>query len=80
MRKLVIGQFEFVSWFAKTAKLSHSTTPRVRTVDAFIEQPRGRRSRTYLARYGQTFKDRAVARLLPPQIAALEVVAREVGV
>jgi len=33
-----------------------------------------------LARYGQAFKDRAVARLLPPESAALEVVAREVGV
>ena len=33
-----------------------------------------------MARYGQSFKDRAVARLLPPESAALEVVAREVGV
>jgi transposase len=33
-----------------------------------------------LARYGQTFKDRAVARLLPPESAALEEVAREIGV
>ena len=33
-----------------------------------------------LARYGQAFKDRAVARLLPPESAALELVAREVGV
>jgi transposase-like protein len=33
-----------------------------------------------LARYGQAFKDRAVARLLPPQSAALDVVARDVGV
>jgi transposase-like protein len=33
-----------------------------------------------VARYGQAFKDRAVARLLPPESAALEVVAREVGV
>ena len=33
-----------------------------------------------LARYGQAFKDRAVARLLPPESAALEVVAREVGI
>lgn len=30
--------------------------------------------------YGQAFKDKAVARLLPPESAALEVVAREVGV
>ena len=33
-----------------------------------------------MARYGQTFKDRAVARLLPPESAAAELVAREVGV
>ena len=33
-----------------------------------------------LARYGQTFKDRAVARLLPPESAAIDVVAREVGI
>ncbi|ROZ66242.1 IS3 family transposase [Ramlibacter sp. WS9] len=33
-----------------------------------------------MARYGQAFKDRAVARLLPPESAAVEVVAREVGV
>ena len=33
-----------------------------------------------MARYGQVFKDRAVARLLPPESAALEVVAREVGI
>ena len=33
-----------------------------------------------MARYGQSFKNKAVARLLPPESAALEVVAREVGV
>ena len=33
-----------------------------------------------MARYGQTFKNRAVARLLPPEGAAAEVVAREVGI
>jgi len=33
-----------------------------------------------MARYGQAFKDRAVARLLPPQCVAVELVAREVGV
>jgi transposase len=33
-----------------------------------------------LARYGQEFKERAVARLLPPESAAVEVVAREIGV
>ena len=33
-----------------------------------------------MARYGQTFKDRAVARLLPPESAAIDVVARETGI
>jgi transposase len=33
-----------------------------------------------VARYGQEFKDRAVARLLPPESAAVEAVAREIGV
>ena len=33
-----------------------------------------------VARYGQAFKDKAVARLLPPESAALEVVSREEGV
>jgi transposase len=33
-----------------------------------------------VARYGQSFKDRAVARLLPPEGASVEVVAREVGI
>jgi len=33
-----------------------------------------------LARYGQAFKDRAVARLLPPESAASDLVAREVGI
>ena len=33
-----------------------------------------------MARYGQTFKNRAVARLLPPVWPAAEVVAREVGI
>ena len=33
-----------------------------------------------MARYGQTFKNRAVARLLPPESAAAQVVAKEVGI
>ena len=33
-----------------------------------------------MARYGQTFKNRAVARLLPPESAELDAVAREVGI
>lgn len=33
-----------------------------------------------MARYGREFKERAVARLLPPESAAIDVVAREFGV
>ena len=33
-----------------------------------------------MARYGQSFKDRVVARLLPPESATLELVSKEVGI
>jgi transposase-like protein len=33
-----------------------------------------------VARYGQAFKNRAVARLLPPESASAQDVAREIGV
>src|SRR3954454_15513625 len=33
-----------------------------------------------VARHGQAFRDRIVARLLPPESAAIDVVSREVGV
>ena len=33
-----------------------------------------------MARYGQAFKDRAVARLLPPESAALAVISQETGI
>lgn len=33
-----------------------------------------------MARYGQLFKDRVVARLLPPESSAPDIVSREVGV
>ena len=33
-----------------------------------------------MARYGQAFKDRAVARLLPPESSPVETVSREMGV
>ena len=33
-----------------------------------------------MERYGQTFKDRAGARLLPPESETLELVSKEVGV
>ena len=33
-----------------------------------------------MARYGQAFKDRVVARLLPPESAAPDTISREIGV
>jgi transposase len=33
-----------------------------------------------VARYGQAFKNKAVARLLPPESAAIETVSREAGI
>src|SRR5215212_7411771 len=33
-----------------------------------------------MARYGQAFRDRIVARLLPPESAAIDLVSREAGV
>lgn len=33
-----------------------------------------------MARYGQTYKDRVVARLLPPESSSVDLVSREVGV
>ena len=33
-----------------------------------------------MARYGQAYKDRIVARLLPPESSSVEHVSREVGV
>lgn len=33
-----------------------------------------------MARYGQAFKDRAVARLLPPESAAIDVVSQSLGI
>jgi transposase len=33
-----------------------------------------------VARYGQAYKDRVVARLLPPESSSVEHVSREVGV
>jgi len=59
----------------------HGLIPR-RVWPGFLEPvstSRGRRENT-LARYGQAFKDRAVARLLPPESAALDDVSRDVGI
>lgn len=33
-----------------------------------------------MARYGKAFKDRAVARLLPPESSSVETVSREIGI
>ena len=33
-----------------------------------------------MARYSEPFKNRAVARLLPPESSVVEVVAREIGI
>ncbi|WP_028208686.1 transposase, partial [Paraburkholderia nodosa] len=33
-----------------------------------------------MARYGQAFKDKAVARLLPPESASVEAVANELSI
>ena len=33
-----------------------------------------------MARYGQAYKDRIVARLLPPESSSVERVSREVGI
>lgn len=45
-----------------------------------VEQHSGASEENEVARYGQTFKNRAVARLLPPESAPLDAVAREVGI
>ena len=44
------------------------------------KNPGGGEEGKKLARYGQTFKNRAVARLLPPESAAVELVAMEAGI
>jgi len=41
--------------------------------------PQGRRWRSDVARYGQAFEDGVVARVLPPQRAAADVLARWPG-
>jgi hypothetical protein len=33
-----------------------------------------------MARYGRAFRERAVARLLPPESSSVELVSREIGV
>jgi hypothetical protein len=64
-----------------STRSGYEKAPRVRILVTSIEpRTRGRRRRMEVARYGQAFKDRAVARLLPPESAALEMVAGEVGI
>src|SRR5947209_12586104 len=54
-----------------------SGAPCVRIDVAWIElHTLGQRRGRELARYGQSFKNRAVGRLLPPESASLEEVAR----
>jgi transposase len=60
------------------ARSASSTNPPPRPPPTFFHP--GAKTGDELARYGQAFKDRAVARLLPPESAPLEVVSREVGV
>jgi hypothetical protein len=55
--------------------------PRVRIVVAWIDiDNAGVLCGREVARYGQGFKDKAVARLLPPESAVLEAVTQELGV
>ena len=60
------------------ARSASSTNPQPGAPPHFVDP--GAMTEDELARYGQTFKDRAVARLLPPESAPLEAVARDVGI
>lgn len=68
-----------------TLNLGKIQTTILRSINPTVTPPpmdstRGRGEENELARYGQAFKDRAVARLLPPESAPAEVLAREIGV
>ena len=52
--------------------------PCVKLVVASIEPDGGKEK--LMARYGKAFKERAVARLLPPESASVEEVSRRIGV
>ena len=53
----------------------------VRIVVVSIDpETRGRQRKNEVARYGQSFKDRAVARLLPPESVAVQTLARELSI
>lgn len=58
----------------------HAPAPCVRGVAVRIGLANRGRGTFAVARYGQPFKDRVVARLLPPESAAPDIVSREVGV
>jgi transposase-like protein len=60
------------------ARSASSTNPQPGALPKLVDL--GATTENELARYGQAFKDRAVARLLPPQSASADAVAREVGV
>lgn len=60
------------------ARSASSANPRLRLPPNFPDP--GATTENELARYGQAFKDRAVARLLPPESASPDVVAQEIGV
>ena len=58
-----------------------SPTLCVRIVVVSIDpETRGRQRKNEVARYGQSFKDRAVARLLPPESVAVQTLARELSI
>ena len=54
--------------------------PCVREVVARIGSEPWGRWETEVARYGQAYKDRIVARLLPPESCSVEQVSREIGI
>jgi transposase len=59
--------------------MSH-IAPCVREVAARIGSRILGRGKLEVARYGQAYKDRIVARLLPPESSAIDVVSREAGI
>ena len=75
-----IDQLAGTEWLPDLSKLVLERTPprqnscRLHTITPW------RQKRMEMARYSEKFKGRAVARLLPPESAAVDVVAREVGI
>jgi len=54
--------------------------PCVKLLVALIGLPTRGDRRREMARYGQQFKDRVIARLLPPESSAVEKVSHEIGI